>query len=266
MANQPLQIIKTVSSLPVPLAPNVIYLVRVGQGYDLYATDTTGSSAYKINVSPSQLTDAISIANGGTGAKTLAAAQAALGINDNKVLLPQKIGAAQKWYQSGLRHGADYPYPYAGSTLTASNGYQYFVPFTALEDATITALEIQCTTAQSSATVSLGIYASDSSNDLSNPLFTSNPMDCGTVGAKNAPCNVQITKGKVYWLSSMVLGTPAFYRNAADSLMPIKGNTVPNQGAIIGYYTTANTSMAQSAPTNKVDLINPVPRVMFVVA
>ena len=187
-----------------------------------------------------------------------------LAIANNAVLLPQKIGAAQKWYQSGLRHGADYPYPYAVSTLTAISGYQYFVPFTALEDATIMALEIQCTTAQSNANVSLGLYASDSSNDLSNPLFTSNPIDCSTVGAKNAPCSVQITKGKVYWLSSMALGSPAFYRNATDSLMPIKGTSTSNQGAIIGYYTTGNSSMAQSAPTNKVDLISPVPRVMFV--
>ena len=82
MANQPLQIVKTVSALPTPLAPNAIYLVRVGQGYDLYTTDTTGSNAYKINVSPSQLTAAISIANGGTGADNLTSAQDALGITD----------------------------------------------------------------------------------------------------------------------------------------------------------------------------------------
>ena len=214
-------------------------------------------------------TATIGIANGGTGATTLAGAQTALGIVDNSSLLPllpQKIGSAQKWYQSGLRYGADYPYPYVGSTVTAINGLQYFVPFTALEDATIKALEIWCSTAQSNASVSLGIYASDSSNDLSNPLFTSNKIDCGTVGAKSAPCNVQITKGRVYWLSSMVIGTPTFYRNAPDSLMPIKGNTTSSQSAIIGYYTTGNTSMAQSAPTNKVDLAIGVPRVMFVVA
>ena len=214
-------------------------------------------------------TATIGIANGGTGATTLAGAQTALGIVDNSSLLPllpQKIGSAQKWYQSGLRYGADYPYPYVGSTVTAINGLQYFVPFTALEDATITALEVWCSAAQSNASVSLGIYASDSSNDLSNPLFTSNKIDCGTVGAKSAPCNVQITKGRVYWLSSMVIGTPTFYRNAPDSLMPIKGNTTSSQSAIIGYYTTGNTSMAQSVPTNKVDLAIGVPRVMFVVA
>lgn len=81
MADTPLQVIKTVAALPNTLAPNTFYLVRVGQGYDLYATDTTGSNAYKINVSPSQLTQALAIANGGTGATTLTAAQTALGID-----------------------------------------------------------------------------------------------------------------------------------------------------------------------------------------
>ena len=186
--------------------------------------------------------------------------------SDISVLLPRKIGASQRWYQSGLRHGADYPYPYLATTLTAVNGGQHFVLFTALEDATITGLEIQCTTAQANATVSLGIYASDSNNDIANPLFTSNPIGCSTTGTKNAPCNVQITKGKVYWLSSLSIGTPAFHRNATDSLMPIKGTTTSNQSAVIGYYTTGNTSMAKSVPTNKLDLVVAAPRVMFIVA
>lgn len=165
-----------------------------------------------------------------------------------------------------MRHGADYPYPYVGSTLTGSNGVQYFVPFTALEDATISALEIQCSTAQSGAKVSLGIYASDSNNDVSNPLFTSSPIDCSAIGAKNAACEVQIVKGRVYWLSSMVTGSPAFHRNSSDSLFPIKGTATAAQTPTIGFYTTGNTSMAQSAPTNKLDMTNAVPRVMFVVA
>ena len=184
---------------------------------------------------------------------------------NSRVLLPPKIGASQKWYQSGLRHGADYPYPYLQTVSPAMNGAQYFVPFTALEDATITALEINCSTAQANATISLGIYASDSNNDVANPLFTSEPIACTLQGAKNAPCNVQIKKGKVYWLSSLSIGTPAFHRNYTDSLFPIKGSSAATQAPIIGYYTTGNTSMAQSAPTKKIDL-SIVPRVMFVVA
>lgn len=237
---------------------------RINGFVNAVAGDIKALYASKVNKS-----DVIDIAHGGTGATTIAGAQTALGIVDNSSLLPllpQKIGSAQKWYQSGLRYGADYPYPYVGSTVTAGNGVQYFVPFTALEDATITALEIRCSTAQSNASVSLGMYASDSNNDLSSPLFTSNKIDCSTVGAKITPCSVRITKGRVYWLSSMVIGTPAFYRNYNDSLRPIKGNTTSNQSAIIGYYTTGNTSMAQSAPTNKVDLVTALPRVMFVVA
>ena len=184
--------------------------------------------------------------------------------SDISVLLPRKIGATQRWYQKGLRYGAEYPYPYTGGTVTASNGWQYFVPFTALEDATITALEVFCETAQSGASVSLGIYASDVNNNISNPLFRSNPIGCSEGGVKNATCNVQITKGNVYWLSSMVIGSPAFYSNYSDSLKPIKGNTQAFQPPIIGYYTFNNSSMAPPYPTSIFDLTTKVPRVMFI--
>ena len=187
-----------------------------------------------------------------------------------EVLLPQKIGASQRWYQSGLRYGADYPRPYVHERTAGLNGRQYFVPFTALEDATITALEIQCTSAVANSTISLGIYASDSNNDLANPLFTSSPISCATTGPKNAPCNVQIEKGKIYWLSSLPTNPPSgmsvFSRNGEDSLPPIKGATTALQTTVIGYYTGNNTSMAQSAPTNKSDLVDSLPRVLFIVA
>ena len=189
-----------------------------------------------------------------------------LATSNNKVLLPRKIGASQRWYQSGLRHGAEYPYPYTASTSAGGNGVQYFIPFTALEDATITALEIQCVSVQANATVSLGIYESDSNNDIANPLFTSDPISCAALGTKNAPCNVRIVKGKVYWLSSLSIGTPSFQRNASDRLFSIKGNTSANTATPFGYYTTGNTSMTQSVPKNKMDIITSVPRVLFVVA
>ena len=189
-----------------------------------------------------------------------------LALADNKVLLPQKIGKAQKWYQSGLRHGADYPNTYLQATVSAVNGTQYFIPFTALEDANITALEVYCSNASSNATVSLGIYESDNNNDVENPLFTSSALGCSTTGTKNAPCNVSITKGRVYWLSSMTIVGASFLRNGTDSLKPIKGSTSATSNSVIGFYTSGNTEMAKSAPTSKFYLNGHAPRVMFVVA
>lgn len=183
--------------------------------------------------------------------------------SDVSVLLPRKIG--EKWYQSGLRHGAEYPYPCALSVATTTNGAQYFIPFTALEDATITALEVYCSSSQANATISLGIYASDSNNDVANPLFTSAPISCATTGAKNASCNVQIKKGKIYWLSSLSIGTPSFYRTTTSTLFSIKGSTSADSTMTVGYSTSGNTSMAQSVPTNKVDaLVGSAPRVVFI--
>ena len=187
-----------------------------------------------------------------------------IGNSDISVLLPRKIGASQRWYQSGLRHGADYPYPYAQASSAPVKGAQYFVPFTALEDAMITALEIQCIVSNANSTVRLGIYASDSNNDVAAPLFTSTQLSCVEVGPKNAPCNVKIEKGKVYWLSSLSINPAVFHRNGTDSLFPIKGTTTALQATAVGYYTENRTSMAQSAPKNKMELSTPAPRVLFI--
>lgn len=40
---------KVVASLPSPLTPNTIYAVRVGTGFDLYISDSTGAVAHQVN-------------------------------------------------------------------------------------------------------------------------------------------------------------------------------------------------------------------------
>lgn len=44
-----LNIYKEIGSLPNPLVADSIYVVRSGQGFDLYVTDTTGSIAHQVN-------------------------------------------------------------------------------------------------------------------------------------------------------------------------------------------------------------------------
>ncbi len=182
-------------------------------------------------------------------------------IKNNSVLNPIKIGS--KWYQTGLRYSAEYPRGYNPNTMTALNGYQMWIPFVALENATIDNLEIQCTTAVASSTVQLGLYSSDANNDLSDAIFISNAISCATTGAKKAPCNIAIQKGKVYWLSSLTIGTPAFNRSYSDSLQAIKGAVNAGQANIIGYAIANMTTMPVTPPSNKVDRNGAVPRVAF---
>lgn len=40
---------KVVSALPTPLEPDTLYAVRVGEGFDLYISDNTGTLAHKVN-------------------------------------------------------------------------------------------------------------------------------------------------------------------------------------------------------------------------
>ncbi len=44
------KISKVVSSLPSPLTPNTLYAVRVGEGFDLYFSNSEGTVAHKINM------------------------------------------------------------------------------------------------------------------------------------------------------------------------------------------------------------------------
>lgn len=48
-----IQFVKRVLSLPAQLEPNTLYFVRVGAGFDLYCTDSTGAYAHAINSSAS---------------------------------------------------------------------------------------------------------------------------------------------------------------------------------------------------------------------
>jgi hypothetical protein len=50
MQTSPVKFYKTVVSLPAILEPNTMYAVRVGEGFDFYLSDLTGSIAYKINI------------------------------------------------------------------------------------------------------------------------------------------------------------------------------------------------------------------------
>ena len=49
MSNQILDVQKVVGSLPTTLDKNIFYAVRVGNGYDLYLSDSTGSVAHRMN-------------------------------------------------------------------------------------------------------------------------------------------------------------------------------------------------------------------------
>ncbi len=51
MSVAPLFLEKVIAALPAVLKPNTVYTVRVGAGFDLYVSDSTGSIAHKVNSS-----------------------------------------------------------------------------------------------------------------------------------------------------------------------------------------------------------------------
>lgn len=40
---------KVVAALPDPLTPDTVYYVRTGEGFDIFVSDITGSTAHQLN-------------------------------------------------------------------------------------------------------------------------------------------------------------------------------------------------------------------------
>ena len=64
-----LRFAKVVASLPATLTPDTLYLVRAGAGFDLYASDATGSIAYGLNDlnAVSEIVGLVQVETGGAG-------------------------------------------------------------------------------------------------------------------------------------------------------------------------------------------------------
>lgn len=50
-----LNIYKEISAIPTPYTPDAIYIVRVGTGFSLFVSDTTGGAVFELNASPSKV-------------------------------------------------------------------------------------------------------------------------------------------------------------------------------------------------------------------
>jgi hypothetical protein len=64
------QFAKTVSALPGTLVADTIYAVRIGEGFDLFVSDTTGTVAHKIDRQGRSATEDVTVAAADVTAST----------------------------------------------------------------------------------------------------------------------------------------------------------------------------------------------------
>lgn len=210
-----LKIHKIISSLPSTLEPDALYFVRVGQGFDLYLTDTTGSVAYSINSSSSV----------------------------NPVPLP---GVVPKPF--GIN---DYIVPYAvggtaGTTLALTANRIYWIPVY-MYPCTITEVAINVTTA-ATGNVNVGIYNANSALQPNSLIYSSITFNTSTTGIKSDTNSFTISQGGVYWFALFTSGTATL---RAVALAAGKSLALANLGtANTLYWTTSNTSLPDTAPTS----------------
>lgn len=231
---------KVVGSLPPTLAPNTLYAVRTGAGFDLYVSDATGSIAHSLN-------------GGGGGPTTnLDAVPWA-----KRLPTPRIIGDANCT---------------ALTTLALGGNRRYFIPFSVPRQVVLSGLRISVATAVTG-TAGVGIYDNTvvSGSDSPGSLLAevSGGLSTATTGYKTgtfAGGNLTLTTGILYWAS--IIGPAATLRALPVGAIGMAlGRTANNTTAITHLYATGTApKLPATAPTSLTAGTGSIPAIYMIEA
>jgi hypothetical protein len=203
---------KVVSNLPGTLTPDTMYLVRTGVGFDLYASDTTGSIAYLVNASNAPIQIAY----------------------PKRTATPKIVGDVSG---TGL------------STVALTASRLHFIPLVVPRSVTLTGLRISVTTA-GTGTASIGIYSNTvvSGDDTPGTLLASvTGLDTGTTGDKTGSLSYTLQVGTLYWVCLIASGAPTI-RGLAVASRGVDLGRVSNSTAAVSYlYASGSGSTLPSS-------------------
>jgi hypothetical protein len=204
---------KVVSSLPATLTRDTLYLVRTGAGFDLYASDTTGSIAYLVN-SPIQI------------------------VYPKYTTTPKIVGDVEGTALTTL-------------TLTASR--LYFIPLIVPRAVTLTGLRISVTTAATgAAAIGIYGNTTVSGNDAPGSLLTSvTGLNIGTTGDKTGTLSYTLKIGTLYWVCMIASAAATIRALAANSVQTALGRVANSTSAVSYLYASGSGStLPSTAPTS----------------
>lgn len=230
---------KVVGALPSTLTPNTLYAVRTGAGFDLYASDATGSIAHSLN------------AGGGLTTNLDAVPWA------KRLPTPRIIGDANCT---------------ALTTLALVGNRQYFIPFSVPRQVVLSGLRISVATAVTG-TAGVGIYNNTvvSGSDSPGSLLArvSGGLSTATTGDKTgtfAGGNLTLTPGILYWAS--IIGPAATLRALPVGAIGMAlGRTANNTTAITHLYATGIApTLPATAPTSLTAGTGSIPAIYMIEA
>lgn len=250
---------KVVSALPGILTPNTIYAVRVGVGFDLYISDTTGSVAHRINsdgipihvgttppASPSEgdlWLDTGATAGGIDPAfetqlnNMLAEVAAARGDRSALGLRIATISNFASPNAGGNVVGSFYDNSFQGtnaSTLASAANRISLAPFYTSAPLYVDQIGVAVSTAGAGAARCL-IYDSDADGWPDNLLLSPDILDTGTTGYRYADMGFQFDTGRQYWLGVHTAGTPTLRSiNTSSAVnLGVNGNSGTNYFTVL---------------------------------
>lgn len=214
---------KVVGQLPAQLAPDTLYLVRTGSGFDLYCSDMTASIAHALNGS----------GGGGTWPGP-------------SIAYPKRTATPKIVGDTG------------GTALTTqalTAARQYFVPLVVPRQVTLTGLRISVTTAKAGQ-ANLGLYGNavvgGSDAPGSRIAAITAPLDTGTTGDKTGSfaSSVTLDPGTLYWVSLIASVSATLRALAVASVQTALGRAVNGTTVISHLYAAGSGStLPNPAPT-----------------
>lgn len=221
-----IRIEKVISSLPSTLIANTLYFVRIGTGFDLYLTDSTGSVAHKINNDPILKT-----------------------INDmplqgaGNIDIPTPLTVTNIVKETGMYSTTS---RFSGATtITTVTNTMYCIPVALAHDITLDSVGVRVTTAVANTAVRIVIYNTGIDNKPTGvPAYESKEILTTTTGVKSINSAFQLKSGTLYWMCIWTKGAPIINISPPANCTPLFNNGT----ADVYYKTFSRTYSATGTP------------------
>ena len=162
-------------------------------------------------------------------------------------LAPVHLRMGLKWYLPSTWYDGEYPFASGVTAGVLMRNRIYLLPRKILENTTIQALGIYCSTGVSGAVAYLGVYTDN--NGVPNSLIASGSVACSTTGTKSVSVSANFIEGQIVWDAVvMTVADAQIYKWLPSRALNVQTTNNLSSNPVVVYVLDSQTDLPATLP------------------